>query len=106
MTVWNPMAQQYVPKQQAIAEFLERRISDTLAECRYAQAEARTAGHGETSLAFVVPQMLVRECEAKRQIIALHPCDNCGAGDDPCATLRWLARPYVQHADYRDEWMP
>ena len=51
------------------------------------------------------PYRILEECEAKRQIVALHPCDDCGT-DDPCATLRFLGSPYVDHPDYRDEWRP
>lgn len=59
------------------------------------------------------------ECEAKRAIVALHAqcgtghgyCDDGGhgwGGDEGlgCADLAYMATPYADHADYRDEWRP
>jgi len=69
-----------------------------------------------------VPARVLAECEAKRRIIHQH-----GAGEghecpdgfmdsaetDPhtgwendCQTLKFLALPYADHPDYRDEWKP
>jgi len=61
---------------------------------------------------------VLAECEAKRQIVALHTSDGgheCPAGfDSPgdsfvdytrdCHTLRLLAIPDAGHPDYRQEW--
>lgn len=66
---------------------------------------------------------VLAECEAKRRIIAEHEHDLSGTYDDEpgcwcchqdrdyglipqgwCLTLRALALPYADHADYRDEW--
>ena len=77
------------------------------------------------------PARVLAECEAKRRIVEIHPdehgtCFACSDGDDggcsdpeccgsgpipmfkdwPCPTLRWLALPYADHADYRQEWKP
>ena len=49
---------------------------------------------------------VLRECEAKRAVVELHPCDDCGMGDDPCRTLKILALPYADHPDYREAWRP
>ncbi|MET8766347.1 DUF6221 family protein [Streptomyces sp. NPDC004658] len=61
------------------------------------------------------PARVLREVEAKRQILAAHAlngwvcstCDNEEVDQDyPCLTLRLLALPYVDHPDYRAEWRP
>ena len=77
------------------------------------------------------PARVLAECEAKRRIVEIHPdehgtCFACSDGDDggcsdpeccgsgpipmfkdwPCPTLRWLALPYADHEQYRDEWRP
>lgn len=58
------------------------------------------------------PARVLREIEAKRQILALHGgdlakqsmfCGHC-EHDTPCPTLRLLALPYADHPDYRDVW--
>lgn len=73
------------------------------------------------------PARVLREVEAKRQLIEEHPsalgwdgsqadatvCRTCaenstdgGLNGDPypCRTLRLLALPYTDHPDYRDDW--
>ena len=74
------------------------------------------------------PARVLAECEAKRRIVAEHPgtvqCETCLDHEDseegpegdaynyvvmkgaPCPTLRLLALPYADHADYREEWRP
>jgi len=78
------------------------------------------------------PARVLAECEAKRRIVALHvgsgrdpfyshkggPLDTCDvcvsfhADMDcsnepwPCPTLRILALPYADHADYDESWRP
>ena len=58
------------------------------------------------------PARILAECDAKRRIVAEHaPIDPCDAHDAsfetmPCDTLRFLALPYADHPDYRDEWRP
>lgn len=59
------------------------------------------------------PARVLREVEAKRQIMGLHRrqseldydpiCDVC-CYTPPCETLRTLALPYTDHKDYREEW--
>lgn len=62
---------------------------------------------------------VLAECEAKRQIVALHQpheedvslCSLCGHIDEfpfdwPCDTLCLLALPYADHADYDERWRP
>lgn len=60
---------------------------------------------------FGTPSRVLAECDAKRQIV-----DMCGyhlefsgdvtpASDDlATATLHFLALPYADHPDYREEW--
>lgn len=67
------------------------------------------------------PARVLREVEAKRRLLDLHEpgtqeyvdgdvCMACTLTGDgpyyPCATLRLLALPYVDHADYQDDWRP
>lgn len=77
------------------------------------------------------PARVLREVDAKRQLLALHePSRNVGAdsneddssafvvccglcqvgvvqdGDWPCETLRLLALPYSDRPGYREEWRP
>lgn len=63
---------------------------------------------------------LLADCEAKRQIVDLHGGDHvCWQPDYPvdgdfaetntsgdCATMRYHAAVYADHADYREEWRP
>jgi hypothetical protein len=70
------------------------------------------------------PARVLAEVEAKRELLKLHRsvgrrstgsgggivedcqiCDHFPA-QYPCATLRLLALPYVDHPDYRQEWRP
>jgi hypothetical protein len=46
------------------------------------------------------PARVLADVAAKRAIVALHPCDDCGTGDDPCLTLRLIAQPYLGHSDF------
>lgn len=59
------------------------------------------------------PARMLREVEAKRRIIDEHDTRDWKVGDRvhdcqweqwPCNTLRLLALPHADHADYRDEW--
>lgn len=62
---------------------------------------------------------VLAECEAKRLIVAEHGLvsadedwsmadDHCRSDREmhPCPTLRFLAVPYADHPDYRQEWAP
>jgi hypothetical protein len=83
------------------------------------QAQAWNADH----IARHDPARVLREVEAKRQILNEHPtltaervCTRCSdyaepgevfrAVPGPCATVRLLALPYADHNDYREEWKP
>lgn len=60
------------------------------------------------------PARVLREVEAKREIIELHTAEPNQQSDEcphdlqelPCPTLRCLALPYADHPDYREEWRP
>jgi len=67
------------------------------------------------------PARVLREIDAKRQLIALHQevedpeemqdyCATCEVTGNypyyPCATLRLLALPYADRPGYRDDWRP
>ncbi len=65
------------------------------------------------------PPRVLAECEAKRRIVEHHAigvygdescsiCTEVGtqAQEWPCLTLRLLAMPYADHADYLAEWAP
>lgn len=65
------------------------------------------------------PARVLAEVTAKRAIVELHEpyaseshggaaCWVCGPGGFPwpCTTLRLLAMPYADHADYREDWKP
>ncbi|GAA4799439.1 DUF6221 family protein [Streptomyces ziwulingensis] len=67
------------------------------------------------------PARVLREIDAKRQLLALHRqledaqemldfcaiCDATGKYPEyPCVTLRLLALPYADRPGYREEWRP
>ncbi|MGW4603753.1 DUF6221 family protein [Streptomyces sp. NPDC004532] len=60
------------------------------------------------------PARVLRETDAKRQIIAEHDvCSrklgesmDCQSLEFPCTTLRLLAVPYADRPGYRDDWRP
>ena len=130
-----------------ITEFLHARLNEREAAARtagnvriyhddYGQAWAESPQHGRhrlpdlgvmglgeaalnDHLALNLPGRTLADCDAKRQIIALHTCTcphDCGEcpacsgphGADyhpaPCDTLRALAIPYVDHPDYKPDW--
>jgi hypothetical protein len=79
---------------------------------------------GTASLPPVVAARVLREIDAKRQIMECHEpwtasngdiiCGRCGrehidgrpGGHFPCQTLRLLALPYADRPGYREEWRP
>jgi hypothetical protein len=99
-----------------ITEFLLARIGET--------SEA-AKGDGDDWSAF-----LIADCQAKLRVVDLHNlggeytsgsseihdfryCATCGSGEPyeypvewPCETIRFLALPYAEHAEYRSEWTP
>lgn len=60
------------------------------------------------------PARILTECQAMRAMIddlsrycfseRGKPCGVCDRVG--CRTLRWMALPYADHADYREEWRP
>jgi hypothetical protein len=58
------------------------------------------------------PARVLAECEASRHIVAraqaLADWDEMGSSiaDDGDFILSWLAAPYADHPDYREEWRP
>ncbi len=58
------------------------------------------------------PSRVLAECEAKRRIVdectpwVSEPSDDYGAQTVSEMTLRFLALPYADHPDYRQEWRP
>lgn len=99
-----------------LVEFLERRLSDTIAEARYAQAEAITAGQSQRSFAYLSLDVLIKTCQAQRAILgdyakALH-IESQGhvtaysegeRGAYETAVLA-LAAVYSNHADFDSSW--
>ena len=96
-----------------LTAFLLARIAEREAEAR------RVARVGSCEPAYR-PAEVLAECEAKSRIVDLHvisgrghgSCATCTDSDylglvdeGPCDTLRALALPYADHADYRPEWM-
>jgi hypothetical protein len=95
-------------------------MDDCSAVARYIDGDDRLAPCGPCDCGF--PARMLREVEAKRRILALHPLTTytdeepgysqtlndhlCPGRQTPCTTLRLLALPYDQHADYRADWGP
>lgn len=92
-----------------------------------AHAEMRIRGMGSLELEAI--NRMIQEVEATRLIVAAHEtavnervagfplygsdywCETCHvpsgeAGKNWCKTLRLLALPYADHADYNREWRP
>ena len=98
-----------------LTQFLLARIAEDYADAMSGwRWKALPAGEYERLQARVL-----RECEAKRRIVADHPdyggygesCATCAdSAEDlrpwPCATMLALASVYAEHADYREEWCP
>jgi pyrimidine deaminase RibD-like protein len=104
-----------------ITEFLTARLDEDEAAARDVlenglvswdearQILYRAGWHAERAEAHIArhdPARVLADVAAKRAIVALHPCDDCGMGNDPCSTLRLLAQPYAEHPDYDEEWRP
>lgn len=55
------------------------------------------------------PARVLAECEAKRRIVEELAPDSCSSPDawwQRTSTLEFLALPYADHPDYREEWKP
>lgn len=106
-----------------IVEFLEARIAEdearanTLhhADQEYPYRCCATVVGDETCDCGATPNARVlRECVAKRAILAMHPeetgyrgqpqCAQCEGDDWPCMTPRILAAIYADHPDYNQTW--
>jgi hypothetical protein len=87
-----------------LADFLRARIEEALdlaADVERREVERGVdAADGTRRLATLVKAQAQARLEIVRQEEA--QLDATGATD----TLRWLATPYVDHPDYRDEWRP
>lgn len=92
-----------------LAEFLLSRI----AEDEAAITQSFNAGDTMT----LDEHQMWRDCHAKRQIVWLHSVTDakpsrfefdCGHCDMPwpCPTLRLLALPYTDHAEFDERWRP
>jgi hypothetical protein len=102
-----------------ITEFLLARIAERERSVDFVRDFIPDEGNqGE----YIDPDRMLAECEAKRRIVELHAerdpegllypgalptCIICG-GDDPyefpCDTVKALALPFVDHADYDEAW--
>lgn len=123
-----------------LVEFLRVRLRDDEQVARFVEDgpgevprrgldPMRISIEGEVRFAHLTvdPARVLREVEAKRRIIELHPhahwpvkvgpphlyCETCDVedgmiGGDGCyrSTLRLLALPFADHPDYREEWKP
>jgi hypothetical protein len=77
-------------------------------------ADEGSSGDRAAHIARHDPARVLREVVAKRRLLEGHgpdeclvPCCLCGRGEDyPCTTMRLLALPYADHANYREEWKP
>jgi Family of unknown function (DUF6221) len=118
-----------------LADFLLARIAEDEAAAHMGSCLCGQGFDAQTGEGYA---RVLAECEAKRQIVALHESGalldhseyecTCGFSDhrraectcgwtiadegewerpsSPCPTLRYLALPYADHSDYRDEWRP
>lgn len=96
-----------------LAEFLLARISEDIAlmhnEGLLAAWHTRDCGINGAGLEEVwcsceVPARVLAECEAKRRIVEVAERFGTWEGGMADVTLRYLALPYADHPDYRDEW--
>lgn len=92
-----------------LTEFLLARFDED--ERRWGNpAFAPVAGWGLSELV----RKMRADFESKRRIVEYHAesvggtCDICEeyGPPGPCQTQRWLALPYAEHPDYREEWKP
>ena len=96
-----------------LTEFLLARIAE---DEGHARKLLETDRRPVLSLASTVnhPARLLAECEAKLRIVDWHLpdhlepdiCTTCAsyAEDYPCRTIRALALPYADHADFDESW--
>lgn len=107
-----------------LVEFLHARIEEDERAARDGNDAADGSHEGGESwelsasaeylTVYVSHARVLAECEAKRRIIELHQAEDgqhpdfCGHDlrEIPCLTLRSLALPYAEHADYHEAWRP
>lgn len=98
-----------------LTEFLLARIAEDEVSERFVSQRHVGAGKIREDVTMIEPSAhVLAECEAKRQIVALHKPepgqhpDFCGHDlrELPCPTLRALALPDADHPDYLPEWKP
>jgi len=94
-----------------LTEFLLARIAEDEERGRSLVMQWHDVGNACQSCGTDGKRVLA-ECEARRRIVAEHsPVDPCDAHDANfqtvlCDTLRLLALPYADHADYDERWRP
>ena len=102
-----------------LVEFLLARISEDEAVAVATRDAHDPLDWSNPGVGFLLLAGVLRECEAKRRIVALHSegdkgtCYTCSVNGTrvqdnliACPTLRDLAAVYADHPDYRDEWRP
>lgn len=93
----------------SLTEFLLARIDE---DHRTAIVEASLRGDdpywgsGESSRweRQITPERLLAECDAKRRIVAHY--EGGQQLDSGTYACKFLALPYAEHPDYREEWRP
>ncbi|RNL66257.1 hypothetical protein EFK50_01120 [Nocardioides marmoriginsengisoli] len=94
-----------------LIEFLLARVSDDEAQAANVSLFVGPGPDFKPQYRGIRPRVLA-DCEAKRQIISMHPiraryCDGCGMETEHpqgCLNLRALAAIYADHADYDQTW--
>jgi predicted NAD-dependent protein-ADP-ribosyltransferase YbiA (DUF1768 family) len=81
-----------------LTEFLLARIAEDEAAVGRHLADASRTGWGD------YPVRVLRECEAKREIIRAFRLNDEHGSTGLGTAIRLLAAVYAGHADYRDEW--
>jgi len=111
-----------------LTEYLQARIAEDKAAAQECLADDSAAAtwvpygldpnslipSSENPWIMVNPARVLAECEAKRQIVALHVAepgqhpDFCGHDlrELPCPTIRLLALPYTDRPDFEPGWRP
>lgn len=88
-----------------ISDFVFARIADD-------ERESQRERYDEAWLAGPFAVAAVRQwCDVRRLIVKEHAgsgvprrCETCRQSDYPCSTMRLLALPYRDHADYDPRW--
>jgi hypothetical protein len=87
-----------------LTDFLLARIAEDEAHCRMVLSRS-----GPWDAPPISPERVLAECEAKRRIVQGVGVYG-GRGSDEAmyheVVLSFLALPYADHPDYREEWRP